>query len=63
MSNISIRLIPRFLVSIAILLCGVVPTMAQQITSVPGAPDATETIDGQYLPAPPAPFRICISIG
>jgi arylsulfatase len=24
---------------------------------VPGSPDATETIDGRYLPSPPAPFR------
>src|SRR5436309_5777133 len=28
-----------------------------QINGVPGSPTATETIDGRYLPAPPAPFR------
>jgi len=29
---------------------------AQQRTGVPGAPDATTTIDGRYVPAPPAKF-------
>ena len=29
---------------------------AQEITGTPGAPDATTTIDGRYLPNPPAPF-------
>ena len=29
---------------------------AQQTTSVPCSPGATTTIDGKYLPAPPAPF-------
>ncbi|EJJ27695.1 arylsulfatase [Rhizobium sp. CF142] len=29
---------------------------AQQITGTPGAPDATTTLDGRYLPNPPAPF-------
>ncbi|MGH8065199.1 MAG: arylsulfatase [Candidatus Entotheonellia bacterium] len=33
------------------------PVMAQQITGTPGAPDATTTIDGRYLPPPPQPFR------
>jgi arylsulfatase len=32
------------------------PSFAQQITGVPGAPSATQTIDGRYLPNPPAPF-------
>jgi arylsulfatase A-like enzyme len=32
------------------------PALAQQTTGVPGAPDATSTIDGRYLPNPPAPF-------
>ena len=31
-------------------------THAQQITGTPGSPDATATIDGRYLPPPPAPF-------
>jgi arylsulfatase A-like enzyme len=32
-------------------------TAAQQITGVPGSPDATTTIDGKYLPTPPSEFR------
>jgi arylsulfatase A-like enzyme len=28
-----------------------------QTTGTPGAPDATTTIDGRYLPAPPPPFQ------
>ena len=30
---------------------------AQQITGVPGSPEATTTIDGRYLPPPPQPFK------
>src|SRR5262245_37617653 len=33
------------------------PAFAQQTTGVPGSPSGTETIDGRYLPSPPAPFR------
>ena len=33
---------------------GAVPAMAQQTTGTPGAPNATTTIDGNYLP-PAAP--------
>jgi hypothetical protein len=29
---------------------------AAETTGTPGAPDATSTIDGRYLPNPPAPF-------
>ncbi len=32
------------------------PVAAQQINGVPGSPDATMTIDGKQLPAPPIPF-------
>src|SRR5215813_7091526 len=32
------------------------PSVAQQITGVPGSPSATQTIDGRYLPNPPASF-------
>ncbi|MBN8998898.1 MAG: arylsulfatase [Rhizobiales bacterium] len=32
------------------------PAGAQQVTGTPGAPDATTTIDGRYLPNPPPPF-------
>jgi len=30
---------------------------AQQITGTPGSPDATTTIDGRYIPAPPERFH------
>ena len=32
------------------------PAVAQQITGVPGSPDATMTISGKQLPAPPSRF-------
>src|SRR5215831_12596986 len=35
---------------------GVMTGHAQQTTGAPGSPDATTTIDGRYLPNPPAPF-------
>jgi hypothetical protein len=31
--------------------------VAQQTTGSPGSPAATTTIDGRYLPPPPAPFQ------
>src|SRR5271168_3615761 len=34
-----------------------VPAGAQQITGVPGSPDATTTIDGRYLPPSAQPFK------
>ncbi len=34
-----------------------ISVLAQQVTGVPGSPDATTTIDGRYLPPPPQPFR------
>ena len=34
----------------------------QQTTGTPGAPDATTTIDGKYLPPPPAPFGGTINL-
>jgi arylsulfatase len=33
------------------------PAGAQQTAGVPGSPTATTTIDGRYLPPPPAPFQ------
>ena len=42
--------------AVAGVLLGSAPAMAQQITGTPGAPSATQTIDGRYLPNPPAPF-------
>jgi arylsulfatase len=36
---------------------------AQETTGKPGSPDATTTIDGKYLPAPPPPFCGVINMG
>jgi len=47
------------LLALVVLLSAVLSgavAQAQQRTGVPGAPDATTTIDGRYLPRPPAPF-------
>ena len=41
---------------IAIGLFGSTPVSAQQITGVPGSPNATITLDGKQLPPPPMPF-------
>jgi arylsulfatase A-like enzyme len=38
------------------------PTFAQQTTGTPGSPSATTTIDGKYLPNPPAPFGGTINL-
>jgi arylsulfatase len=38
-----------------------VPGLAQT-TGVPGSPSATTTIDGKYLPPPPAPFGGTINL-
>ena len=32
------------------------PTAQSQGQAAPGSPEATRTIDGRYIPAPPAPF-------
>src|SRR5512136_654057 len=42
---------------IAAVLLITMPSMAQQITGVPGAPSATTTIDGKQLPPPPQKFK------
>ena len=36
---------------------------AQETTGTPGAPSATTTVDGRYLPNPPAPFGGVINLG
>lgn len=38
------------------LLIAASPVLAQQTTGVPGAPNATSTIDGRQLPNPPGKF-------
>ena len=37
-------------------------TFAQQTSGTPGSPSATTTIDGKYLPPPPAPFGGTINL-
>jgi hypothetical protein len=49
----------RFVASLGLLLVmAMIPAAsAQETTGVPGAPGATTTIDGRYLPPPPQQFR------
>ena len=42
--------------STALALVCAAPATGQETTGVPGSPSATTTIDGRYLPPPPAPF-------
>ena len=51
--NQSLRLL---LTSTALVLVGIIPATAQQITGTPGSPSATTTIDGNYIPNPPPAF-------
>jgi hypothetical protein len=44
------------------LLPATVPVNAQQITGTPGSPDATQSINGQVLPAPSSPFGGAINL-
>jgi len=44
-------------------LFGALPLLAQQTNGTPGSPDATTTIDGRYIPAPPQPFKGVINMG
>jgi len=55
------RLFLSLLAPTALVLVGALPAMAQQTTGTPGAPNATTTIDGNYLP--PAPPRFGGDIG
>ena len=50
------------LLSAAVLALTVGSTFAQQTTGSPGSPSATTTIDGKYLPPPPAPFGGTINL-
>ncbi|WP_431323026.1 arylsulfatase [Rhizobium sp. YTU87027] len=43
-------------VAAAALACSAWTVSAQETTGTPGAPDATTTVDGRYLPNPPAAF-------
>ena len=40
----------------AVAICASFPVQAQEIDGVPGAPNATMTLDGKQLPAPAIPF-------
>jgi len=46
-----------FLLAAAGTLTGLAPASAQDAAGTPGAPGATTTIDGRYLPPPPRKFR------
>lgn len=46
--------LPLSIISLVVVACP--PATSQQTTGVPGSPSATTTIDGRYLPTPPAPF-------
>jgi arylsulfatase A-like enzyme len=48
--------LPTILAFLVAVMLAAAPAFAQPITGVPGSPDATETIDGRYLPAPPPKF-------
>ena len=47
----------RLLTSCALLVLAATAVHAQQVTGTRGAPGATITIDGRYLPPPPQDFR------
>ena len=52
---------PLALSAATLLVISGVPGLAQT-TGVPGSPSATTTIDGKYLPPPPAPFGGTINL-
>ena len=54
--------IRALILSAFVLALTVGSTFAQQTTGTPGSPSATTTIDGKYLPHPPAPFRGTINL-
>jgi arylsulfatase len=57
-SGLCVRALTSFaaLSALSFAVLAVVPAMAQQTTGEPGAPNATTTIDGNYLPPPPPKF-------
>ncbi len=54
--------LPTFLAFIVMVTLTAAPAFTQQVTGVPGSPGATETIDGKYLPPPPAKFGGVINL-
>jgi hypothetical protein len=57
----SIRLGPTAALAVVATMSAL-PAAAQQATGTPGSPSATTTIDGKYLPPPPAPFGGTINL-
>ena len=55
------RLIANGMIAAA-LMSPAISTQAQQITGTPGSPSATTTVDGNYLPNPPAKFGGVINL-
>ena len=58
----STPIIRALALSVSVLALTAGSTSAQQITGTPGSPSATTTIDGRYLPPPPAPFGGTINL-
>src|SRR5215831_2223729 len=54
--------IRALILSAAVLALTIGSTFAQQTSGTPGSPGATTTIDGKYLPPPPAPFGGTINL-
>ena len=52
-SSVPFKAIGMPIVLLGVLLVGVTPAYAQEITGTPGSPSATTTIDGKQLPPPP----------
>ena len=57
--SVTRRVLP---VCTAMLMASMVPASAQQTTGVPCSPSATTTVDGRYLPNPPAAFGGVINL-
>jgi len=58
----STPVIRALVLSVSVLALTAGSTSAQQTTGTPGSPSATSTIDGRYLPPPPAPFGGTINL-
>ena len=52
----AIPIIRVLVASVSVLALTIGTVFAQQTSGTPGSPSATTTIDGKYLPSPPAPF-------
>jgi len=52
----------RMFSAVTLAVLSAVPALAQQTSGVPGSPAATTTLDGRYIPNPPAPFGGVINL-